>query len=468
MGLARRKNFHMFEESSSLERKKKEQRAAEGSAQKDQRESARQKNSADIISEAFNPIKCMPWKTKNLLDQIEEDHPSHKSTEYAIPEKSAGVSPIGKGALEKTKSKYISLTNIKLDSAAAQSSGADAKKSLLMEEMQGFARKKNITGAGSSLICAVSKDQEGSRFIQKRLDTSTPEESEIIFQEIKKWTGELMRDLFGNYVVQKFLEMGSAEQKREILGAMEESVIPLALHMYGCRVVQKALECKEINKKIVEKIQGHVVELVCDQNGNHVVQKCVESVGADFVAREFEQDVVNLSKHRYGCRVIQRIFENSSDGFMAVNKIIGSAKELIEDQYGNYVIQHILEKGTDRHRRKIIAELIDKIGEYSTHKFASNVMEKCVMCGTSEERKRMVAQLMKTKRSGGAAGDALVQISCDKFGNYVVQRLLEVLEPKERDALVAQLKGGLQELKKSSYAKCILVKITSQDQKSAE
>lgn len=47
---------------------------------------------------------------------------------------------------------------------------------------------------------------------------------------------------------------------------------------------------------------------VRDQNGNHVIQKCIESVPTDkigFIISAFHGQVATLSTHPYGCRVIQ-------------------------------------------------------------------------------------------------------------------------------------------------------------------
>lgn len=50
--------------------------------------------------------------------------------------------------------------------------------------------------------------------------------------------------------------------------------------MYGCRVIQKALESipLEQQKLIIAELEGNVLKCVKDQNGNHVVQKCIETV----------------------------------------------------------------------------------------------------------------------------------------------------------------------------------------------
>lgn len=57
-------------------------------------------------------------------------------------------------------------------------------------------------------------------------------------------------------------------------------VQPLALQMYGCRVIQKALESIPLEQQqlIIAELEGNVLKCVKDQNGNHVVQKCIETV----------------------------------------------------------------------------------------------------------------------------------------------------------------------------------------------
>eukprot|EP00494_Astrolonche_serrata_P004696 UN04710 len=51
--------------------------------------------------------------------------------------------------------------------------------------------------------------------------------------------------------------------------------------------------------------------------------------------------------HPYGCRVIQRVLEHcggDSRGQCIIDEILQSACILAQDQYGNYVTQHVVEK----------------------------------------------------------------------------------------------------------------------------
>lgn len=112
-----------------------------------------------------------------------------------------------------------------------------------------------------------------------------------------------------------------------------------------------------------------------DQNGNHVIQKCIECIPTEknsFIISSFQSQVAILSTHPYGCRVIQvilnyvvpwyivtlflyfnwlisfrvnfskRVLERCSENPQSqciVHEILDSAYALAQDQYGNYVTQ---------------------------------------------------------------------------------------------------------------------------------
>lgn len=71
--------------------------------------------------------------------------------------------------------------------------------------------------------------------------------------------------------------------------------------------------------QMVAELDGSVMKCVRDQNGNHVIQKCIECVPQDqiqFIISAFYGQVVALSTHPYGCRVIQvQKFHSNLDFF---------------------------------------------------------------------------------------------------------------------------------------------------------
>ena len=82
--------------------------------------------------------------------------------------------------------------------------------------------------------------------------------------------------------------------------------------------------------------------------------------------------VVALSTHPYGCRVIQRILEhcNPEQTNPILEELHDNIERLVQDQYGNYVIQHVLEHGTFDDKTKIVMQLKGNIVLLSQHKFA--------------------------------------------------------------------------------------------------
>merc|ERR1719410_1210883 len=61
---------------------------------------------------------------------------------------------------------------------------------------------------GANVIEKLARDQNGSRFIQQRLESASLQDKEGVFAQIRRNALALCEDVFGNYVIQKFFEHG--------------------------------------------------------------------------------------------------------------------------------------------------------------------------------------------------------------------------------------------------------------------
>lgn len=68
--------------------------------------------------------------------------------------------------------------------------------------------------------------------------------------------------------------------------------------------------------------------------------------------------------------------------------------ELVQDQYGNYVIQHIIERGHPKDRAGIVDKIRGNLLTMSRHKFASNVVEKCITFGSKQEKNDLMTEAL--------------------------------------------------------------------------
>lgn len=113
--------------------------------------------------------------------------------------------------------------------------------------------------------------------------------------------------------------------------------------------------------------------------------------------------------------------------------------------------------------------------ELSQHKFASNVIERCVIAVSMLERRALVeevlAPLEPTSMAAAAAAaglgvdptaatlsglEVLVQ---DRYGNYVVQKMLQVCDPATKAVIVDRISPHASAMRKITYGKHILARM---------
>ncbi|MES1902316.1 MAG: hypothetical protein MHPSP_000948 [Paramarteilia canceri] len=311
----------------------------------------------------------------------------------------------------------------------------------------------------------LSRDQQGSRLVQIRLEKALAGEKAQMLAKLIPQLDSLVRDVFGNYVVQKMLEFSTREQREQLVSLLQGQLLDISLHTYGCRVVQKAVEVlpEQLQNKVVDELKPHVMKLVRDQNGNHVLQKLIETFDharLAFLINELSDvQVVELSQHSFGCRVVQRLLENISCENLdnILKHLVDNAETLIVDQFGNYVVQHILENVHDETAKKKIVDLIiSKFFELSCHKFASNVVEKVIVNCAPVVRKQIVNLLYDDMSSS-----SLFLLMKNQYANYVLQKLLDcsVGFPELLDKMLLRISANSTNLKKFNYGKHLLGKV---------
>ena len=336
-------------------------------------------------------------------------------------------------------------------------------------------------------VVAFCQDQHGSRFIQQRLEVATDPDKQIVFDEVLPAAHSLMTDVFGNYVIQKLFEFGTPDQCETLAVLLMGQAVPLALQMYGCRVIQKALEYVATDRLValVGEFEGQqVLKCVHDQNGNHVIQKCIEVVSRvakesqpehqdflssriQFIIQAFSGRVRELSMHPYGCRVVQRILEHCTNTQKApvLDELRKCCRELIQDQYGNYVIQHVMQHGWETDKAILIEEVQSRLLEYSQHKFASNVVEKCIQYADKKDRDKMIWTIINVTFDLNNPVDAktgqcvLENMVRDPYANYVVQKVIDVSDASQRGAIIRYMRENIVQLRRYTYGKHIIIRL---------
>jgi len=205
------------------------------------------------------------------------------------------------------------------------------------------------------------KDPTGSKWVREKLKTASSTERSTIFDKILPEVFILATNTFASHVVQDFFEtLGTENQKVQLAKKLQFHTKVHSLNHYGAQVIIKALENipKEHIVDIAVSLEGNVVSCANHSDGTTVLQKCIELMEAEdmqFMMDEIKGNMFIMSTHVLGCRVIQKLLEHGLATQIAplLDEII-ITEELIKHQFGNYVVQTILEFGRPEDRSKVV------------------------------------------------------------------------------------------------------------------
>lgn len=225
----------------------------------------------------------------------------------------------------------------------------------------------------------LCKDQHGCRYLQKKLEEGEAAHRDMIFHETYGHFPELMIDPFGNYLCQKLLEYSTEEQRTAIIESVAGDLVGISLNMHGTRAVQKMVDFlaqprqhKQI-RTLIFALSMNVVALIKDLNGNHVIQKCLNKLIPDdnqFIYNAIAANLIEVATHRHGCCVLQRSIDHASPAqrVQLVTEIIFNSLYLVQDPFGNYVIQYILDLNDARFSEPLIRTFIGNVCSLSVQK----------------------------------------------------------------------------------------------------
>ncbi|KAI9319721.1 armadillo-type protein [Dichotomocladium elegans] len=314
-------------------------------------------------------------------------------------------------------------------------------------------------------IYDLCKDQNGCRFLQKKLEESdSPDHLRMIFEEVQPHFGELMIEPFGNYLCQKLIEHCNDAERDLLVETVAPDLLKISLNMHGTRAVQRLIEFLSTPQQIhavTVALDPNVVTLIKDLNGNHVIQKCLHRLSAEhkqFVYNAVSKHCIQVATHRHGCCVLQRCIDYASGAQkdQLVQVITWHALPLVQDPFGNYVVQYVLDLGDIHYTDTLIRCFLEHVCDLSVQKFSSNVIEKCIRVAEPETRRLLIAELMSEAN--------IEKLIRDSFANYVVQTCLEYADQDQRVGLVELIRPLLPSIRSTPYGKRIHSKIQREQQ----
>lgn len=294
-------------------------------------------------------------------------------------------------------------------------------------------------------IYPLTKYQAGCRFLQKKLEEQPdPQHVTLVFTEVFEHLIELMTDPYGQYLVPKLMKYCDKQQRQAIVTKIAPKIVTFACHTYGIHGVQKILEflTDEQVDTFIEAIKPNAIHLAKDSKGNYLIQSFLKQFPSErnqFIYDAITDHCVEVATHKVGCTLINRCIDyaNEKQMLQTVNEIARNSLSLVQDQFGNYVVQHLLSTKV-QFAPKIIEGLLGHIPELSVQKFSSNVIEKCLQVASPEHYSAVIQEITDAN---------LLELLQDRYANFVIQTALDVADDQQHAKLVKMILPYIHQIK---------------------
>ena len=365
------------------------------------------------------------------------------------------------------KKDYNSINNISQNSTMNNNENLYMNKTNINTNYNNYENEKE-KDEFLKIVINLIKDQQGCRLIQKKIDENW-EISNNLFDVLYPEILSMSKDLFGNYVIQKILENVKSIYLIKFIDLISKDFYNLSISIYGTRVVQKILEIvsrhnynkdKEIYEQCFQKINDYItnniVALSSNSNSSHIIIKYVNEIKYPQNIQLYSEvfnNFVSLCKNKHGCCVIQKCIEFGTEE--QKNKLYELSKlnccNLISDQFGNYVIQFVIGLNIGIINSKVLEILKKDLIHLCKEKYASNVIEKFLV-NKSKESMEIINILLKNE-------NYLHELILDPFGNYIIQRILSLIEGENRYNLIKYIVKSYPEIRSLPFGPRLISKL---------
>ena len=302
----------------------------------------------------------------------------------------------------------------------------------------------------------IAKNQNGCRYLQKRVENNKDLVPTLFFPNILGHFPELSNDQFGNYYIKVIIKYLPNDMINKLISLMHQFFAKIGTNQYGTKVMQYLIEFLNDEKNLIlfiEKIIPHVVNLINDLNGIHIIQKliCIKSQYIQIIYNTIYNNIELISVTRDGSNfIIKKLFDilDEKNLIMLLNSINQKLEKIITDQYGNYIIQNIITKFNLMLKYQIIENIIKNLVTFSNQKFSSNVVEKCL---EGELKGNVIDEILKYNN--------FELILLNEFGNYVIQKALNKADKTKQHLLLKSLVPLVEKLQKKQFGQKLLQKL---------
>ena len=142
----------------------------------------------------------------------------------------------------------------------------------------------------------------------------------------------------------------------------------------------------------------NLMQLILNQNATHIIIKYVSLISYpknQFIINFLCDEVHTISTNKHSCCTYQKcmLLVDKIQQKKLIMSVVSIADLLFNNQFGNYLIQFVLNIENTEANNIIISKYFSNFYYYVSQKCSSNVFEKCFKCCSSEMKNQIIDNL---------------------------------------------------------------------------
>ena len=265
-------------------------------------------------------------------------------------------------------------------------------------------------------VMRLVKTHAGSRFVQQKLDARDAAFFALFYDEMKDHVPELMVDNFSHFAIEKLIAACSDEQCLQLLQRLAPAIAVVACQKHGSFSVQALVDSLHTPAQVftlVEAMKADVMRILTHASGHFVVLRMLQRfpyASTKFIDDAICANVGLVATDHHGLRVFKAVLcvRRPVELVRLFKQVARMTMKLVENMYGNYCIQAVLDVAPPGVRTNIKVKMEGKYMRLSKQKFSSNVVEKCLKQSSSHWRSIIIREL--------TAQPAVAELLRDRYG----------------------------------------------------
>ncbi|XP_018448636.2 pumilio homolog 9-like [Raphanus sativus] len=231
-------------------------------------------------------------------------------------------------------------------------------------------------------LIQICLNNYGTRVVQKMIESvKTKKQIEMVKSGLEPCCLALVKSLNGNHVIQTCLTSLGPKDNKFVVEVATKYCAEIATHRHGCCLLQccVANTAGEQRERLVDEISRNALQLSQDPFGNYVVQYIIEqNVPAGKLLTQFRMQYAKLATQKFSSHVVEKCLKHYPESRAEIVRELTSAPNfeyLLQDPFGNYVIQTALSKTKGRVQAKLV-EQVNKYGILKSNPYCKKIFSK--------------------------------------------------------------------------------------------